>query len=579
MNSYSKSSAHDVHEETPHSHNDARATPRDMTTKILVAGDCKGQFDMLFDRVAALHASKGPFDLLLCVGDFLGDCEPDTSLAPFQRGERKAPLRTYVLGPAPTGFPAPDADGVVEVGSELFFLAGAGIVTLHGLRVAFASARGQGEAAAEGGNEGGGALTEGVAELRTRASDPRYTGCDLLLTHEWPRGFHRQLPEGSFPVDLLPERDLPSVGVERVAELAATARPRYHFCATEDAAFQRAPYRQPAHPSGGASLGSVCRLVALAAVGPDKKKKWLHALSLVPSRTMSVEQLAAAPDGTTETPYSYAPPMPLLPPPPPPPAGPSPGDGGARGSAEADARGGKRKREPFVRDARSWVHESCWFCLASPQFESHLVVSVGEEAYVCTAKGPLLPMHALILPIEHVPCSLFLSPPAAAEVDKMVESLRRYFESRGASLLLFERYMGSGSFEHAHLQAIPLPTQLAEGARAAFEAHGRKRGLGFEVLPPGERLASRLQTPEPFFAVSLPSGETLLHRIASVSRKHPLHFGREVIASMLGNPRRADWKVCLPVPAPGERASTAELEGRDALEFKRMFEKFDPNAE
>jgi hypothetical protein len=62
-------------------------------------------------------------------------------------------------------------------------------------------------------------------------------------------------------------------------------------------------------------------------------------------------------------------------------------------------------------------------------------------------------------------------------------------------------------------------------------------------------------------------------------RRHPLHFGREAIARLLGNPRLADWKTCLPCPAPGERASTEELEKRMADDFREAFAAYDPAAE
>ena len=39
------------------------------------------------------------------------------------------------------------------------------------------------------------------------------------------------------------------------------------------------------------------------------------------------------------------------------------GDGGV---------GQKRKRPEFASDARAWVHDSCWFCMASPQFGAQL---------------------------------------------------------------------------------------------------------------------------------------------------------------------------------------------------------------
>ena len=333
-----------------------------MTTKLLVAGDAKGSLDQLFARVGTVHASKGPFDCLLCVGDFFGDADAAALLAGYRSGTSKVPLRTYVLGPPPADAAPPDADGKVELCPDIFCLTGAGIVTLHGLRVAFASGA---ELAT---------VAEQVAELRARASEAGFAGCDILLTHDWPRGFHRQLPPDGVPADLLPDRNLPDVGSEGVAEMAAAVRPRYHFCGTNDQPFARAPYRQSL-PGGGQP--SVCRLVCLANVSADnKKKKWLHALGLAPLATMGAEQLAAAPEGVTETPYPHAAPAPPAPPPPPP------------GSAADDgsAVGGKRKRPEYAKESRQWVSQNCWFCMASPQFESHFVSAIGEEVYVCGAK-------------------------------------------------------------------------------------------------------------------------------------------------------------------------------------------------
>lgn len=38
--------------------------------KVLLAGDCLGGFEALFKKVAAVNKKNGPFDLLLCVGQF-----------------------------------------------------------------------------------------------------------------------------------------------------------------------------------------------------------------------------------------------------------------------------------------------------------------------------------------------------------------------------------------------------------------------------------------------------------------------------------------------------------------------------
>ena len=41
--------------------------------KILIAGSVRGNLEGLYKRVAAVNKSNGPFDLLLCTGDFFGE--------------------------------------------------------------------------------------------------------------------------------------------------------------------------------------------------------------------------------------------------------------------------------------------------------------------------------------------------------------------------------------------------------------------------------------------------------------------------------------------------------------------------
>ena len=63
--------------------------------RVLVAGDVEGRFDAVFKRVAALNASNGPFDMVLCVGRFFA---PDGAAAAWcpRRPSRRMSLRTPV---------------------------------------------------------------------------------------------------------------------------------------------------------------------------------------------------------------------------------------------------------------------------------------------------------------------------------------------------------------------------------------------------------------------------------------------------------------------------------------------------
>lgn len=42
------------------------------SVKVLVSGDVRGKFDTLFKRVSAVNSKAGPFEMLLCVGEFFG---------------------------------------------------------------------------------------------------------------------------------------------------------------------------------------------------------------------------------------------------------------------------------------------------------------------------------------------------------------------------------------------------------------------------------------------------------------------------------------------------------------------------
>lgn len=502
--------------------------------------------------------------MLVCVGDFLGpDDSAESVLAPYRSGDKVVPLRTYVLA----GCIDPLNPLLAEVGPggelapDIVYLGISGTADLAGLRVAFIS----------GGSDGSEVPPDAVSSLRACSIEAGFDGVDLLLSCAWPKGFFRQMDETSLPADLLPDRDLPEVGLDSLADLAVALRPRYHFCGGEGQFWHRPPYRLP-------NSTHVCRMVGLSRVQEDKKQVWLKAFGLVPAGAM--RGAAPAPPGdTTDCPYPHAAALDTR----------SECNDFKLGRCQRGDKckykhvegepSAKRQKADLVKDSRGWVAQSCWFCVSSPQFESHLVTSIGSGIYLTLAKGPLVPNHALVIPISHTPCSLMLSTEEASEVQLYVDALRACFAARGRALLLFERFLGSTSsraqFEHMHLQALPLEPEHASRVGNAFRAQGAKSGIEFESLPPGTPLKDHLEHGEAFFAAELPSGEKLLHRLARNPRRHPLQFGREVVASLIGAPERADWKLCMPRPIPGG-GTQAELEEELASTFKDIFREFEP---
>ncbi|CAG2065063.1 unnamed protein product, partial [Timema podura] len=53
--------------------------------KILVCGDVDGKFKTLFTKVENINTKSGPFDFLLCVGDFFGSSTD--SWTPYKDGK------------------------------------------------------------------------------------------------------------------------------------------------------------------------------------------------------------------------------------------------------------------------------------------------------------------------------------------------------------------------------------------------------------------------------------------------------------------------------------------------------------
>jgi len=207
-------------------------------------------------------------------------------------------------------------------------------------------------------------------------NDTQFSGVDILLTSQWPAEVTNQ-------TTVVPETIKSLISSPLISQLALVAKPRYHFCGMEGIHFERAPYRN--HKVLAESSQHTTRFISLAQVGNPEKKKWLYAFSIIPMKGMDHAELVKSPADVTECPYSTN----VL-------AhhritstftgnqtGQTP-----RGQqqffydmADPQEHQGKRKRGDMERKQpkKPFQPAACWFCLASPEVEKHLVVSIGGE--------------------------------------------------------------------------------------------------------------------------------------------------------------------------------------------------------
>ncbi|KAH7619036.1 hypothetical protein Ndes2526B_g05985 [Nannochloris sp. 'desiccata'] len=216
--------------------------------------------------------------------------------------------------------------------------------------------------------------------------------------------------------------------------------------------------------------------------------------------------------------------------------------------------------------------QGCWFCLSNPNADTALVASVGEECYVALDKGPITDRHVLVLPVEHHACTVETPTNTTSEIDRYMSALKSCFAAEGKELVAFERFMRlrkSGG-NHCHVNAIAVPADAGKNAATVFESVAARHGFGFTRLPPAsgqeakDALSAVVQKGE-YFVAFLPDGSRLVHPIA-YGERHPLNFGREVLAELAGVPHRADWKECQGTPEEEEQRTEA---------FRNAFKGFD----
>ncbi|XP_037317314.1 CWF19-like protein 1 [Pungitius pungitius] len=517
--------------------------------RVLACGDVGGRLSALFSRVQSIQKKAGPFDLLLCVGEFFGATpEAEAEWQQYKTGAKKAPVHTYVLGAASqeTVRSFPGAEGC-ELAENITYLGRRGVFTgVSGLQIAYVSGR---EALQEPAPAHCFTSKDLSALVAPLTSGSKFRGVDVLLTCQWPRGV--------WQYGNAPEVNTKACGSGAVAELADHLKPRYHFAALEGAHYERLPYRN--HVILQENAQHVSRFIALAAVNNPAKKKYLYAFNIIPMKTMDPSELVKQPQDVTENPYRRS----------------------TKERAErlktslsstqeeepanqfffdlsnkqgAGFRGRGRKRySDEGRDGRPDGQNKqprrppqpsgpCWFCLASPQVEKHLVISIGTHCYLALAKGSLTPRHMLILPIGHYQSVVELGSEVLEEMERYKAALKSFYQSRGERCVLFERNYRS---QHLQLQVVPVPLArcTTEDIKEAFMVQAQEQQMELMEIPEHTDLKQIAPPGTPYFYVELDSGEKLYYRI----QKHfPLQFGREVLASevLLNIPTRADWREC-----------------------------------
>lgn len=190
----------------------------------------------------------------------------------------------------------------------------------------------------------------------------------------------------------------------------------------------------------------------------------------------------------------------------------------------------------------------CWFCLANPNFDKHLVFAVDETAsvYASLAKGQLTPGHSVVCPVTHFGCYAQADDKTRTACDEMVTKLTHVFEKRGQDVLVYERWipMNTHSANHMQVHVVPIPKESKVDWNSFLKERGKDIDIEFgqvenhiEVVEKMKGILNRVS----YLYVRLPHEQT--HQFLGLG-KMAFTFPREIVCAGLDTPEKIDWKAC-----------------------------------
>ncbi|XP_052873010.1 CWF19-like protein 1 homolog [Anopheles cruzii] len=494
--------------------------------KLLICGDVRGKLKSFFARIENVNKKSGPFDLVLCVGDFFGQTNEMDTLQEYKRNLKTISAPVYILGPTNqtlAQYYSETQDG--DICTNLSYLGKRGLYTTSGgLKIAYLSGTASSQ---EDANEWTYSKADVMAVrdscLASKANMGDFRGIDILLTSQWPVGIREEVTDGS----------------KLVSWLTNAIKPRYHFCGSNDEFYEAPPYRN--QPDKSTQMELATRFVGLAGFGNPEKKKHIYALSITPVEKMRILELIQKTTDEIPSPYQG---LTFF----------EESDSKAARDAQPDnqyfydmntyddRRHKRKSNDPNQGQKRprpTFDQDKCWFCLSAGSIEKHLIISVGDHFYLALAKGPINETHILILSITHIQCAALLSDAQWTELVRFKEALGQFYADREQKVFFYERNFKTG---HLQINAIGIDDNVAWKTQHVLEDKSEEYSFQLEKVP---KLSSPADLPErgPYFVAELPDGTVLLTR---QMKGFPLHFGREVICAdnLLNCEEKVDWRQC-----------------------------------
>ena len=217
--------------------------------------------------------------------------------------------------------------------------------------------------------------------------------------------------------------------------------------------------------------------------------------------------------------------------------------------------------------------ERCKYCFGNAENAKHLIISIGQYAYLSVPSCvPLQSGHCIIAPLYHCASATAMDENVWAEIRKFMQSLVRMFRNRKQDCVFLQICSNLKSSYHFRMECIPVDIEIGEMAPIYFkkaiqdcdEQWAQNKKL---IDTRGCRDGVRGKVPAglPYFAVDFGLDGGFAHVIENESL-FPPYFGREIVGGMID----AD-PTCWRKP----KEQHFSQQSTRTLEFEKWFKDYD----
>lgn len=497
-----------------------------MAPKILVVGSVNGQLKKAFAKISKLHA-KQQFSFCLIVGNLFApssDANQDGHADQLKDDATEQPLyqeiEELLAGKISIDMPSyfsigdytfPTAvqqrlsstvDNDHSLISNLYYLGRRGtFTTSDGIKLVYLGGR-------QTMNEE--SLTQAIGPY-----DPLYlenearvlhgtNTAHILLTNQWPMDIQKSSKLS------LPEELSQSDANTAIANLCATLKPRYHFVPSPVERWEREPFMYPAPYDSTDSAPSVVRFTALGNINyPTKDSLAAFQLDITkpPSTDGAQRAIPFSPRlgkrkrmEVDSIPVRYQNPNSIP---------------DSNGTKYGKSYGGNPHRR-FKKRGQQFDPNDCFMCIGKPTFDSSMVISISDESFMTSLRGPLpladtFPQlkstgNLMIIPMYHAADEIAHgSRPVSERQTEFTEMSRYryalYYMLAEKNQAYPQQELGAVCWEvnrtgirHFHWQWLACPASLIHQGlvKAAFEVLAEKNEHEpFKSCPPDRLLTDR----------------------------------------------------------------------------------------